>query len=357
MAMYTFKPLQSATVIALLLSLLANAVSLPGCQGNPSAQKTLDNVKIATVDVPARPFGVTYFSPTIAFVAFYNGNVSTVGVLDTQYLTPKLVHQIPLPARYLKFGGSGIALTKNHRYLLVTAGIDTFLVDSIKAATGHSDAVVAVLNNTVPNSGQAVEVTALGDYAFVSQESSVGQASNGAGSIEVFKIPHRSNSSRDMPIVEPIGAISLGSAVVGSALSKDNRYLYVTREGMANKTALNGTLSVLDVETLKRNPSRSLLATIPAGCEPVRVAVHPDGKTVWVTVRGANSLIAFVTDKILSDPDHALLAVVEAGENPVGLAFAHNGKRILTADSSRFNVSHITGLTVFDTDAALRGDE
>ena len=104
-----------------------------------------------------------------------------------------------------------------------------------------------------------------------------------------------------------VGAIPLGQAVVGSALSPDGRYLYVTSE-LAGKDAAvgriepDGTLSVINVASAEHNPARAKLATVPAQHEPVRVAVSPDGSVVWVTARASDHLLAFSAAKLLTEP-------------------------------------------------------
>ncbi|KAF2097680.1 hypothetical protein NA57DRAFT_56870 [Rhizodiscina lignyota] len=119
--------------------------------------------------------------------------------------------------------------------------------------------------------------------------------------------------------------------------------------------ALNDTLGVLSTRAF--TPSKALVSQVfPAGCGDVRVAVHPDGKTVWVTARESNHLLAFDAAKLPSKPDEALLASVQVGNLPVGLIFARGGTRIVTADSNRYNTpGAISGLSAVDVQAALHG--
>lgn len=115
---------------------------------------------------------------------------------------------------------------------------------------------------------------------------------------------------------------------------------------------------MLDVRTLEIDPALSVLTgtNATAGCSPVRAIVTRDGKTVWVTARESNRLLAFNATRLLSDPGSALIASVEVGTSPVGLVFAKRESRILTADSNRFGYANATtGLSVVDVQAALRG--
>ena len=80
-----------------------------------------------------------------------------------------------------------------------------------------------------------------------------------------------------------------------------------------------------------------MVATVDAGCSPVRVITSPDGRVVWVTARGSDRLLGFSAARLLTDPGHALIASVEVGEAPVGLALVDGGSRIVVADSNRFS--------------------
>jgi DNA-binding beta-propeller fold protein YncE len=82
----------------------------------------------------------------------------------------------------------------------------------------------------------------------------------------------------------------------------------------------------------------------------------PDGKTVWVSVGGANAVEAFSAAKMLSDPTHALTALVKVGQIPLGLALVNNGTRLVVADTNRDTISGSTSdLAVIDVSKALAG--
>jgi DNA-binding beta-propeller fold protein YncE len=153
--------------------------------------------------------------------------------------------------------------------------------------------------------------------------------------------------------------------VVGTAVSPNGRWLYATSEqgvGVPRPSSPSftaggyGTLSVIDVARAERSPASSVVATVVAGCSPVRVAVSPDGRDVWVTARGSDSLLAYSASRLVTDPSHALLAAVRVGEAPVGVALAADGREVVVADSNRFSVPGETAnLAVIDTAAALDG--
>ena len=333
------------------------AVLLPGCQTVAPPEKNLTSVRTAEIAVPHFPFGLVYAQQNdIAFVALD----TSLGVLNTSAFIPSLIHEIPLLAN----GAAGIALTHNGRHVLVTASSTALIVvDAAKAATGSPDAVVGVLNGIAAAGDSAIEVTITRDdkYAFVSEEYGSPQT-GGRGTIEVFELQR--SAANGTVSGTYVGYLVLGKAVVGTALSSDGCILYATSELAPNSTT-QGTLSVIDVERLKTDPSKALITQVAAGCQPVRVIVSRDDRVVWVTARASNALLAFDASKLISDQSVALLASVQVGTSPVGLIFAGpNERRILTANSDRFASEDpstyrnaTTGLSVVDVDAAIRGEQ
>ena len=337
------------------------AILPPSCQTVAPPQKNLTTVRTTEITVPAGPFGVVYAQQNdIAFVSLN----TSLGVLNTSIFTPSLIHEIPLPAPYVTIGGAtGIALTHDGRYVLVTAFSSALIVvDAAKAATGNPDAVVGVLNGTTAAGTSAIEVTISRDdqYAFVSQEHGSRQT-NGRGTIEVFKLQRP--TANGTIAGTSVGYLVLGDLVVGTALSPNGRILYATSETASGNTT-QGTLSVIDVEVLKTDPSKALISSVAAGCGPVRVLVSQETQVVWVTARESNALLAFDASKLISNQSAAaLLTSIQVGTSPVGLVFAgENERRIITADSNRFAGSDpslygnaTTGLSVVDVHAALLG--
>jgi len=119
-----------------------------------------------------------------------------------------------------------------------------------------------------------------------------------------------------------------------------------------------GTLAVVDMHKATAHPKSSVLATVNVGCGPARVIASDDGKHVWVTTGGGNTLEAFSADRLRMDPKHALIAKVRMGQIPLGVAFIDNGKRIVVANSNRDNVSGaVPGLAVIDVSKALAGQD
>jgi DNA-binding beta-propeller fold protein YncE len=150
-----------------------------------------------------------------------------------------------------------------------------------------------------------------------------------------------------------VGSIPVGQLADGLAVSTDGRWLYAISE-LAPGAARGGSLNVVRLATAETTPSRSVIATVAAACAPVRVAPSADGRTVWVTARGSDQLLAFSAAKLHTDPTHSQLAAVRVGEAPIGLALVNRGREIVVADSNRFGTPGARpDLTVVRTAAAL----
>ena len=301
-------------------SCAVSAVLVPGCQVVAPQQKTLNKVRVTRVGVPSPPFELVYASQqkNVAFVALN----TTLDVLNTTTFTPNVLHQIPMPAAYLKDSGAlGITLTRDGRYVLVSLGTGAVVVDAAKAVNGSSAAVVSALHGTV--GAGAIEITVTSDeYVFLSQEYRTAVTGN-RGAIEVFKLHKKSPNGLVSGIY--IGYLTLGDAVVGTALSPDGSILYATSE-ISGIGTREGSLNIIDVETMKKNPSNALLGNTTGGCGAVRIAVSSDGKAVWLTARESNHLLALDAAKLLSNPSETLIASVQVGTSPVGLIFAKLSK-------------------------------
>jgi hypothetical protein len=99
-----------------------------------------------------------------------------------------------------------------------------------------------------------------------------------------------------------------------------------------------------------------VVATVAAGCNPVRVIVSGNGDAVWVDARASDDLLCFSAARLLTDPSRALVAIVPVGELSVGLALVRGGSLIVIADSDRFDVAgKVANLSVVNVAAALAG--
>lgn len=103
-------------------------------------------------------------------------------------------------------------------------------------------------------------------------------------------------------------------------------------------TSINGLLTVIDVNKAEVAPNAgAILATVDAGCSPVRMSETADATTLWVAARGDDRVLAFNTAKLELDPDNALLGFASTGGTaPVGVRLFHNDQLLAVANSNRF---------------------
>jgi DNA-binding beta-propeller fold protein YncE len=338
---------------------------LSDCQTGAAPPEKPLKVKYAYTPVPLVPFGLAWSRHAAYVFASLNPNTGSrsktysLGVYSAKGGAPyKPLQQITLPVQG-SASAFGTARTRGGRYLLVASGKGAIVIDTAKAVAGSPGAVLGTLSGNGGDSAIEVTLSPNDAYAFVSEE--YGNAStNNLGDIEVFNL-HQALTSGFSP-KNFIGEIVLGRAVVGTAISPDGKTMYATSEitpggptePVDGVTGV-GMLSVLDLKTLETVPGDALLRQITnVGCNAVRVTTSPNGKVVWVTARQSNAVLAYDAKKLLTDPLHAQLASVQVGTAPVGMAMIDGGRRLITADSDRFNAAGAyTGLTVVDTAAAL----
>jgi DNA-binding beta-propeller fold protein YncE len=329
---------------------LAVGLLLAGCGDSLLTATTSQLPPVSFQRVPGSPFGVvTTPDGRYAFVDLAQGRVLVYALSDR---APRLIHTISVPHEAI-----GSSLTRDGRLLLVADGDGAVVISVARAESGASDPVLGTLSpptSTRPQASGAIETASstTGQYVFVSLE-----YGNPDGVISVYDLgsdrtPHFARS-------DYVGSIPLGEAVVGSALSPNGRYLYVTSEiggpGMRTGDGADGTLSVLNVKTAEHTADdRAVAATVPAMLQPVRVAVSPNGSTVWVTARASNRVLAFSAKRLLSDPNSALIAQVKVGTAPVGVAVFDHGTRLIVADSDRFDAAGANAaLTILNAHDAL----
>ncbi len=291
---------------------------------------------------PAVPFGVAVTADGSWGFASLR---TTLGVFRlTAGRAPALAHTIALP----QANPAGITLSDSGRLLLIADGSDGALVVSVAAAeAGAGNAVLGALTAPGTQESGAIEVAVSPDgrYAFVSLED--------AGQIAVFDLA--AALAHGFAASGYVGAIPTQIAPVGLAFAPDGRWLYSTSEAR-NMRSKTGTLEVINVARAESDPARSVVARVPAGCNPVRVVTSPDGSIVWVTARASDALLAFSAAALLTTPRIALIADVGVGEAPVGLAVARDGTLIVVADSNRFSATgQHASLAVVDAPAALTG--
>lgn len=325
---------------------VTRAHAVPGCATATAHARSLGTAGTSLESVPGNPFGVVVTSDgRWSFVSLVN----SIAVLRSGgQAAPSLIRTISLPGQ----GALGEALTRDGRYLLVADGSGAAVINVARAENGSPHAVLGSLAST--GGGGAIEVAlSAGDqYAFVSLEYS--------REIAVYSL-QRALASGFGPS-DFIGDIPVGQAPVGLAVSPDGQWLYATSELAATARPSGGgldsqgTLQVISIRQAEADPGRSVVTTVNAGCQPVRVITSADGSAVWVTARASDTLLAFSAARLRADPARSLIAKVRVGEAPVGLALVRDGTRIVVADSNRFNApGAASSLAVVNVAAALAG--
>ncbi|MHB8658250.1 MAG: lactonase family protein [Solirubrobacteraceae bacterium] len=268
-----------------------------------------------------------------------------LAVLSSAGRSPRLLRTVALPGRAI----NGLSVTHDGRYLLGAEGRGIVVLSVSRLQMGAPGALLGASQMPGTGSAGAARVLASLDdrYAFVTLEQDAALA--------VFRL----SDTRSGPDGKPafIGALALPPGPLGLAVSPDGRQLYVTSEG-GGPAPGSGLLTVLGVPGVEARPSSTAgnIASAPAGCGPVRVAVSPDGRVVWVSARTSNEVIAFSAARLRSDPAHAELAAVRVGAAPLGLAFLDGGRRLLVADSDYQGLHGRTAdLRVIDPLAVLAG--
>ncbi|ETN40017.1 uncharacterized protein HMPREF1541_04292 [Cyphellophora europaea CBS 101466] len=347
----------SFALVVLVLAAIASALSAPACQTLAPTQQALD-LPSGNLTLHDRPFGIVFASNDLAFSAIGGA----LAVLNTTALEPTLLHLLPFPRDFYDSGdgAGGLAITQDKSTVYVATGQGAVVFDVDKASAGFNNSIIGLLRGTVGTSAIHVTLSANEDLAFVSQEYGSKNATKSRGAIEVFELRRSDNGSLSG---DQLGYATLDYALVGTALSADGSLLYglseLTVEAFKTNTT-GGSLSVLDVTTLQTHPAHALLRSVPAGCEPVRVVLSPDGNQVWVSARASNMLLAFDASALATNgtAQDALVARVQVGDAPVGVALVNNGSYVVTADSNRFNkTGAVSGLTFVDVQAALTGTQ
>jgi DNA-binding beta-propeller fold protein YncE len=324
-----------------------------GCSTRTSPGKPLVAAPARTVPVPGNPFaalalpGGRWVVASLT-VAGYPGNRGALAVLAVQSGAARLVRTVALPRSVA--GADGMAVSHDGRLLLVAAQAGTAVVSVPALEDGSRHPVLGVLTDS--GAGQAeVAVSGKGRYAFVTDETS--------GGLSVFNLDAALRRGFGAPGVA-VGIVPLARGPVGVAVAPGGARLYVTTLGGYGDF---GQLWAIGAGRAERGAGRSaVLGHAASGCQPVRVAVSPGGKTVWVTALQSNALLGFTAAALGHGESRAVPAIVPVGSEPVGLLLLDNGRTAVVADSNRGLVGSTGGngaqrISVVSTAAALAGHQ
>jgi DNA-binding beta-propeller fold protein YncE len=316
-----------ACVLALMFGSKANASSCPSPKATTS------------IAVAGHPFGVAATADNCwMYVALSTAaDHGAVAVLHNQGGTFSVEHTIALNDR-----GLGESLTHDEQTLLITSGEGTAILSTAALRRGDANALLGKFHS---GAGAEAVYAAVGPddkLLFVSDE--------GKARISVFDLAKaQSDGFHD---VEPVGRIPVALFPVGLAFSPDGRWLYATSQTTERDSSMaatcapeqergrmhsQGLLFRIDVQKVATDAAHAVVAAIPAGCNPVRVAVSPSGKQLWVTARGDNALLRIQTDEWLAQSNHASVRHFPIGNSPVGVTVRPDGKQVWVALSNRFD--------------------
>jgi DNA-binding beta-propeller fold protein YncE len=245
-----------------------------------------------------------------------------VGIVNIAASPAKLERTVVLPIGTL---AAGLTISHNRRLALVTDYNGAAVIDLTRLLGGESSPVLGQLGND-PGS-EAVEVALSRDdrYAFVSNESD--------GTIAVYNLAKALQYGFGAAGVQ-VGNIPIGPTPVGLALAPDGRQLYAVNEGEGNNP---GALVVINTGRAENKPATAITRRVTAGCHPGRVVLSANGRTAWVAARGSDDVLSFDT------ADLALRSVTRVGIEPVGLLLVDNDRKLLVANSNRFSPTRAAG--------------
>lgn len=288
--------------------------------------------------LPARPFAVAV-SPdgTRAFVSMPRPD--TRGLLVLTPGTPwQLEHVLWLDPNVVP---RGLATDRDGRYLLAANSAGGLIaVEADALAAGSPDPHVSMIES--PSAGSMQVILDPDDrFAYVTDEHS--------STLSVFDFERSLRSPA--PQARLVGQVRMPPAPVGLAQTSDGEHLLVTSQGSGD----SGVISLLRAREVAHDPRRAMVASVPAGCQPVRVVVASE--VAWVTARGSNSVLAFDLERLIAGVARPLRATVRVGAAPVGIALLDRGSTVVVANSNRYahDAAQPQTLSVIDADAALKG--
>lgn len=250
----------------------------------------------------------------------------------------------------------GEALSHDGQVLVVTGGSGTAVLDVKKLEAGDAQSLLGVLPASAEDGAVYAAISPDDKLLFVADEY--------ASRISVFDLAKARAVGFGKDAL--IGHVPVAAAPVGLAFSPDGQWLYATSQrGPASMKAAckpeqgggqmhpQGLLFKIDVAKAVTDPARAVSSAWPAGCNPVRVAMSPSGKQLWVTARGDNALLKVQLD----DAGRAAIGDFPIGDSPVGVVVRPDGEQVWVAVSDRFGkngTGRLAGLAALDGSAQTK---
>lgn len=332
----------AATLAALVVALFATQMAR-------SAESVSAATREAsyTVALPGPPFGVVATRDQqwafVSLAGLRDGKPQGIAVLHADKNRFTVKHVVPTPAPT-----SGLVLTHDEKSLIV-AGSKSVLVLRVDRLIRKEADVVAATIKYDENAGSVyVNVTKDDRTLFISDEQ--------VATITVVDLEKVRASGFDSTAV--LGRIPVGVAPIALTFSPDERWLYTTsqrastawkwpktvrREVTPGDTTpslvAEGAVVVLDVKKARSDPANAVVARVPSGGSPVRLALSPSGDRAYVTLRNDHTLRVFDTAKLVAGASDATLGTIPVGSNPVPVLAVDQGRKILVGNSNRFGAS------------------
>jgi DNA-binding beta-propeller fold protein YncE len=347
--------------LAVLVGILAGVVvaesiaRAPGCDTSLPSTAPARTGRLPTAALQGHPTAAAPAGQDVVFVALRAWGAADLNGIEVLRGSPDGLRS--LAVIQLRSGPAALALSPDGGLLFAALDDGVAVLDSARAAGGDPGALLGTVS-TGTGSGTAQLLVAANRYLFTADEA--------AGRVSVLDL--RGMAQGDFGPAVHLAAIDVDMRPTGLSVSPDGRYVYVVsqmrRPGLslgptdalyglltsAGVPLRAGTLSVIDTRRVELDPERAVIARVSAGCAPARVAASPDGRTVWVTARQSNELLAFRADQVQSGRPARPVARVPMVAAPEGLALTANGRFAIVAGSGSGQT-----LRVVDTAAALNG--
>lgn len=363
--------MHSSRSLLCLLGFIALSLMQSNAQSEPGNCNAPPSQPISYVSVPGHPFGTAVTKDGCwIFVSLSTANPrSPNGIALLEHAAGKIIFKKVFP---LGEDTAGIILTHDNKLLIVANDTFVTFMDVGRMLSGQGDPIVGYIRDGRFPSSVEVNVTSDDKFLFVSDESEQ--------SITVIDLEKARASGFAASSI--VGRIPVGEAPIALVFSPDEKLLYTTSEAApesfgwpieckpegqdpatSKPVVGQGAIIVVDVARAKVKPAESVVAKVPGGCSPVRMAISPRGDYVYVTARNSNAMLAFDTAKLVKDSANALVGRVPVGAAPVPIAVAEAGRKIFVGNSNRFaagendtqDVTVIDAAKVVDGSAAVLG--
>ena len=300
---------------------------------------------VVSIPLPGRPFHAIATSDGCwIFVSMMPGGTGAgagVAVLRWEGGTAKLVRTVAGQGK----ATNGLALTHDGKILIATTP-DALVFYDVTRLTGDGvDPLLGSIGSAAESPGYfQAAVTHDDRYLFASE--------HGRERIAVVDLAQaRRAGFRGSGV---LGEIPVGFGPVSLVLSPDGRHLFTTTQIAApawrwsdqckpiggTSSAPNharGAVVVIDVSRAIRDAEHAVSSVTPGGCDPVRLALSPDGRRAWVTARSDNAVLEFDAGLLLSDSTNAFAGAIPLPAGPVGLAVFDEGRRLAVSNATRFS--------------------